>query len=108
MNGPALSLGVLRKIVEISCARCCCFSDPVNGEPGLKRPGEEQTGHHWVHAKGVRVLTKAGAKSCMLCVCMRKTVGVKSGIQPITHKHGTLCGGMVVIKDNNLMSGSEK
>ena len=108
MNVFALSEGLVHKTVETLCTRYCCFGDPMNGKPGLKRYGDEQTGRLWAHAKGVRVLTEVGVKICKLCVCTRKIVGDKSGMQPFRHNHGTFCDGKVVVKDQPLISGSEK
>ena len=108
MNVSALSEELIHKTVERLCARFCCFADPVNGEPGLKRCGDERTGRLWVHVKGVRVLTEAGAKICKLCVCTRKIVGDNSGMQPITHKRGTFCDGKVVVKNQHLFGGSDE
>ena len=100
MNVSALSEELRCKTVERFCERFRCFADPVNGEPRLKQSGNERTGHLWVHFESVRVLAEHGIKVCQLCVCTRSLVGEHRGKQPITHTHGTFCGGKFVIKVN--------
>jgi hypothetical protein len=85
------------KTNERFCQQLVDFADPVNTNPGIKRPGEERTERLWVHAKGVRMETKCGIRVSWLCVCTKSLVRENCGVQPVTHTNGTFCGGNVVV-----------
>ena len=100
-----MSEELAHETIERCCEQLAVFADPEKTNPGIKRPGDEQTGRQWVHANGVRVETNIGIRVSRLCVCTKSLVRKNCGVQPVTHTNGTFCGGNVVVGIKSQHSG---